>query len=44
VIFYGHKTVPDADEKLETPLSALEELCKYAKNKGLKFYTVNELC
>ncbi|WP_281636521.1 polysaccharide deacetylase family protein [Flavobacterium marginilacus] len=43
VIFYGHKTVPDADEKLETPLSALEELCKYAKNKGLKFYTVNEL-
>ncbi|WP_281322370.1 polysaccharide deacetylase family protein [Flavobacterium aestivum] len=43
VIFYGHKTVPDADEKLETPLSALEELCKYAKNAGLKFYTVNDL-
>ncbi|AOW09951.1 polysaccharide deacetylase family protein [Flavobacterium gilvum] len=43
VIFYGHKTVPDADEKLETPLSALEELCKYAKNKGLKFYTIDDL-
>lgn len=43
VIFYGHKTVPDADEKLETPLSALEELCKYAKNTGLKFYTVDDL-
>ncbi|KAF2336953.1 polysaccharide deacetylase family protein [Flavobacterium daemonense] len=43
VIFYGHKTVSNADEKLETPLSALEDLCKYAKNKGLKFYTMDEL-
>lgn len=43
VIFYGHKTVANADEKLETPLSALEDLCKYAKNKGLKFYTIDDL-
>lgn len=43
VIFYGHKTVPDADEKIETPLSALKELCEYAKSKDLKFYTVNDL-
>ncbi|WP_281225962.1 polysaccharide deacetylase family protein [Flavobacterium aquiphilum] len=43
VIFYGHKTVPNADEKIETPLSALEELCKYAKTIGLKFYTVHDL-
>ncbi len=43
VIFYGHKTVSNADEKLETPLSALEDLCKYAKNNGLKFYTIDDL-
>lgn len=43
VIFYGHKTVANADEKLETPLSALEDLCKYVKHKGLKFYTVDDL-
>lgn len=43
VIFYGHKTVSNADEKLETSLSALEDLCKYAKNKGLKFYTIDDL-
>lgn len=43
VIFYGHKTVENADEKIETPLSALEELCKYTKEKGLKFYTIDDL-
>lgn len=43
VIFYGHKTVDKADEKLETPLAALEELCKYAIDNNLKFYTVDDL-
>ncbi|MBF7093322.1 polysaccharide deacetylase family protein [Flavobacterium sp. ALJ2] len=43
VVFYGHKTVDNADERLETPLAALEELCKYAINNNLKFYTVDDL-
>jgi len=43
VIFYGHKTVENADENLETPMYALEDLCKYAVAKGLKFYTVDDL-
>jgi peptidoglycan/xylan/chitin deacetylase (PgdA/CDA1 family) len=43
VIFYGHKTVDNADENLETPMAALEELCKYAVASGLKFYTVDDL-
>lgn len=43
VIFYGHKTVADADENLETPLAALKDLCKYAVENGLKFYTVDDL-
>lgn len=43
VIFYGHKTVDNADENLETPMSALEDICKYAKDNGLRFYTVDEL-
>lgn len=43
VIFYGHKIIENADEKLETPLHALEDLCRYASEKGLTFYTVDEL-
>ena len=43
VIFYGHKTVENADENLETPMYALEDICKYAKNNGLKFYTVDDI-
>lgn len=43
VIFYGHKTVDIADEKNETPLAALEELCKYAVDNNLKFYTIDDL-
>ena len=34
VIFYGHKTVNNADENLETPMYALEDLCKYAVAKA----------
>ncbi|KIA92298.1 hypothetical protein OA93_23440 [Flavobacterium sp. KMS] len=43
VIFYGHKTVDIADEKIETPLAALQEICEYAKANKLKFYTVDDL-
>jgi peptidoglycan/xylan/chitin deacetylase (PgdA/CDA1 family) len=43
LVFYGHKTVTNADERLETPLSALQEICEYATNNGLKFYTVDDL-
>jgi peptidoglycan-N-acetylglucosamine deacetylase len=43
VIFYGHKTVDNADEKLETPFEALQQLCEFAVNNGLKFYTVDDL-
>ncbi|MFY7728723.1 MAG: polysaccharide deacetylase family protein [Flavobacterium sp.] len=43
VIFYGHKTVNNATGKLETPLEALQQICEYAVNNNLKFYTVDEL-
>lgn len=43
VIFYGHKTVKNATGKLETPLEALQQICEYAVNNNLKFYTVDDL-
>ncbi|MFP9115646.1 polysaccharide deacetylase family protein [Flavobacterium sp. RHBU_3] len=43
LILYGHKTVDNADEKLETPFEALQQICEYAVDNGLKFYTVDEL-
>lgn len=43
VIFYGHKTVNNATDKLETPLEALQQICEYAVNNNLKFYTVDDL-
>lgn len=43
VIFYGHKTVNNATGKLETPLEALQQICEYAVNNNLKFYTVDDL-
>lgn len=43
VIFYGHKTVKNADEKLETPIGLLKELCAFAVENNLKFYSVDDL-
>ncbi len=43
VIFYGHKIVKNADERLETPTAALQEICRHATENGLKFYTVDDL-
>lgn len=43
VIFYGHKTVNDADERLETPIGLLKQLCAFAEENKLKFYSVDDL-
>jgi peptidoglycan/xylan/chitin deacetylase (PgdA/CDA1 family) len=43
VIFYGHKTVDSADERLETPIGLLKQLCAFAAENKLKFYSVDDL-
>ncbi|MEN2401103.1 polysaccharide deacetylase family protein [Flavobacterium sp. MC2016-06] len=43
VIFYGHKTVDKANERLETPIGLLKQLCAFAVENNLKFYSVDDL-
>lgn len=43
VIFYGHETVNTISGNYQTNVDKLKELCSYANQLGLKYYTVNEL-
>lgn len=43
VIFYGHKIVKTATDKYQTPMSKLTEICEFATQNGLIFYTASAL-
>lgn len=43
VIFYGHKTVDKVNDRLETPIGLLKQLCAFAIENKLKFYSVDDL-
>lgn len=43
VVLYGHKPVNQVTGKYQTSLSKLNDICSFAADNGLSFYTVSEL-
>lgn len=43
LVIFGHKTVPDHQDRNETDYKTLVEICEFVVNNNMRFYTMDEL-